>query len=405
MNKGVRWLTALVCVVTLAMSGVAQSRQNPPAKGKQASPGAKAPRPQAKPAPPAAGSPALVAAIVNGQVITWRSIAEDILADQEARLAATNPQFRDRARPIAASIGAMVLERMKAAKGGPVTVTRDAVIRWLYDEKSPAVREAVQARIREVAIEQYAKKRGITLNEADIAKQLARAINNARTQLRMEGKSDATVLQEVGYRSSTIRRGVISQMYLEALARQELEARIGHPIGPDDYREGRHILIRVNTQPQPATPGSEGQQTEQPDPEKAYAEAKTKIDAIAQEIENKARTFEKAAIESSEDPNSKFQEGRLGVFLRGQMVPEFDAVAFSLPVGVVSQPVRTQFGWHLIRIDRIGAEIPEAEREQAWQNYVRGRFQSLLNEIMRDAKVENRVGEPEPFAFPGMGAP
>lgn len=40
--------------------------------------------------------------------------------------------------------------------------------------------------------------------------------------------------------------------------------------------------------------------------------------------------------------------GDLGFFGRGQMVPEFDAAAFSLPVGQVSEPIKTQFGWHLL---------------------------------------------------------
>lgn len=40
--------------------------------------------------------------------------------------------------------------------------------------------------------------------------------------------------------------------------------------------------------------------------------------------------------------------GDLGYFRRGQMVPEFDQAAFSLPVGEISEPIKTQFGWHLL---------------------------------------------------------
>ncbi len=342
-----------------------------------------------------------VVATVNGEKITRRQIADEVLADQEARLKATNPQFKDRARPIAGSVGVLVLDRLAKSGGKPVTVSRDDVVAWLLQEKSPAIREAVQNRIRELAIAQYAKKQGITLSEAEISKQVARAINNARQQLRMGNKTDAQVLSDLGYRPTTIRRGVVTSMYLEAIAKKELEAKIGHPLGPDDYREGRHILVRVNLQPPAPQPGS-NEQPQPVDAEKAYAEAKTKIDAIAHEIENKTKTFEKAAMDSSDDP-SKFQEGKLGVFVRGQMVPEFEAVAFSLPVGVVSQPVRTQFGWHLIRIDRLGSSLSESEREQAWQNYMRSRASSLINEIMKGAKIVNKVGEPEPMMFPGMG--
>lgn len=42
--------------------------------------------------------------------------------------------------------------------------------------------------------------------------------------------------------------------------------------------------------------------------------------------------------------------GELGSFGPGQMVPEFDRVVFSNPVGEVSEPVQTQFGWHLVEV-------------------------------------------------------
>ncbi len=59
--------------------------------------------------------------------------------------------------------------------------------------------------------------------------------------------------------------------------------------------------------------------------------------------------FAQLAKENSSCPSSH-QGGELGTFGRGQMVPEFDEVVFSAPVGVVQGPVKTQFGYHLVLV-------------------------------------------------------
>ena len=59
--------------------------------------------------------------------------------------------------------------------------------------------------------------------------------------------------------------------------------------------------------------------------------------------------FAELAQENSDCPSSA-KGGDLGEFTHGQMVPEFDAAAFELPIGVVSDPVKTQFGYHLILV-------------------------------------------------------
>ena len=60
-------------------------------------------------------------------------------------------------------------------------------------------------------------------------------------------------------------------------------------------------------------------------------------------------TFEEAAKEYSQCP-SKAQGGDLGFFGHGVMVKEFEDAAFSAPLNSVSDPVKTQFGWHLIKV-------------------------------------------------------
>jgi peptidyl-prolyl cis-trans isomerase C len=65
------------------------------------------------------------------------------------------------------------------------------------------------------------------------------------------------------------------------------------------------------------------------------------------------------AKENSTDPGSKEQGGLLGYFTKGQMVPEFDAAVFKMLKGQVSEPIKTNFGWHIIKLeDRRRKEPP-----------------------------------------------
>jgi len=79
------------------------------------------------------------------------------------------------------------------------------------------------------------------------------------------------------------------------------------------------------------------------------AAALDKILAIRKTLEAGA-DFERTATARSEDPTASLNHGKLGFISRGQFVKEFEDRAFSLKVGELSEPVRTQFGYHLIRV-------------------------------------------------------
>lgn len=73
-----------------------------------------------------------------------------------------------------------------------------------------------------------------------------------------------------------------------------------------------------------------------------------KCNELKAAIQNGA-DFAEVAREHSSCPSSR-DGGNLGTFGRGMMVPEFDQVVFSAPVGEVQGPVRTQFGYHLLEV-------------------------------------------------------
>lgn len=80
---------------------------------------------------------------------------------------------------------------------------------------------------------------------------------------------------------------------------------------------------------------------------------KARIDSIYEVLKASPSKFEDMAMRYSDDKGSARQGGLLQWFGSGMMVQEFDSVAFALPVGQISEPFRTQFGWHIInKIDR-----------------------------------------------------
>jgi parvulin-like peptidyl-prolyl isomerase len=109
-----------------------------------------------------------------------------------------------------------------------------------------------------------------------------------------------------------------------------------------EQSQARHILVRFKGSPAPLRPG----QTELSDEE---ALAKT------QDLRKKilaGEDFAALAKAESDDAGSGANGGELGSFKRGAMVPAFDQAAFSLPVGQVSEPIKTQFGYHIIKVDK-----------------------------------------------------
>ena len=98
-------------------------------------------------------------------------------------------------------------------------------------------------------------------------------------------------------------------------------------------------------------------------------------------------SFEDAARENSSCPSSQ-NGGSLGEFTRGQMVPEFDNACFSMKVGEISAPVKTQFGYHLIKLTGKKEstmlsfdEVKDSLRQQLIGEKRQNAFQSKINQL------------------------
>ncbi|MGY0373903.1 peptidyl-prolyl cis-trans isomerase [Clostridium sp. JNZ J1-5] len=109
---------------------------------------------------------------------------------------------------------------------------------------------------------------------------------------------------------------------------------------------------------------------------------------------NGGLAFEEAAEKYSTCP-SKAQGGNLGRFGKGQMVPEFEEAAFKIEVGVLSEPVKTQFGYHLIKVEdkqeasvRPFNEVKDMIKSQIFQERQNFKYMSFTEELKKKYSVE-----------------
>ena len=123
---------------------------------------------------------------------------------------------------------------------------------------------------------------------------------------------------------------------------------------------------------------------------------KTRIQEIKQEIANGDLTFAEAAEKYSEDPTAKQNKGDLGYFGRGRMVAPFEEVAFSLPIGEISDLVQTQFGFHLLTVEdrkEEGTDSLESVRDDIRDTLQKQRaveaMQAKANELTSLDSVQN----------------
>ena len=111
--------------------------------------------------------------------------------------------------------------------------------------------------------------------------------------------------------------------------------------------------------------------------------------------------FAKVADELSKDPASK--GGELGWFTKDRMVPEFADAAFKLKPGEISEPVKTQFGWHIIQVEgkRMKTFPPFDKVKEQASHYVQQKAQAeLVQELRKDAKIERFDQPPAKPAAP-----
>ena len=186
-----------------------------------------------------------------------------------------------------------------------------------------------------------------------------------RTQSRFE---DASILANMTYEEI----GKNAKLD-EADVRKYFEA---HKAEFEQVR-ARHILIRVQGSPAAVRPGQK---------DLTEAEALAKAQDLRKRIQA-GEDFAQLARQESDDTGSWAKGGDLGFFRHGQMVPSFEEAAFAMQPGDLSEPVKTPFGYHVIKVEAKESKSFEDVRPELERRLRPEQAQKTLEELQKKSQV------------------
>ena len=236
--------------------------------------------------------------------------------------------------------------------------------------------------IHEHLLAKFAARAKIQVSDEEVSNWVAQRVREASEVPEYRGADEADLRRQYlphARFGCLLEQAVKARRTSEEGLRREYELRYG------ERRRGRHILCAVKL-----PPGATPEQAKEAD-ERAREKAE-KIRAMLL----RGAEFSVLAKKESDDPASAERGGELPEFGREDMVREFADVAFSLKEGVVSEPVRSQFGWHVIEITQvISAARPFDERlkkelaEEAGRRPLdRDEVARFLDELRAAARIE-----------------
>jgi peptidyl-prolyl cis-trans isomerase C len=259
--------------------------------------------------------------------------------------------------------------------------------------------DPVLARVNGVEIHQS----DLAIAEEDIGQNMPQGPEDAKRDYLVRYLSDMILLAQAAEerrlqddpdfkrRAALARNKVLMGTLLENEGRKSLSDQALHAaydklvkqMGDVEEVHARHILFRV---PNAADA-------------KASLEAQNKAKAAIERLK-KGEDFAKLATELTEDPAGRTNGGDLGYYtkeeMEQQLVPEFSAVAFKLDKGAISDPIKTEYGWHVLKVeDKRKRQPPEFDKvKPRLEVFVERTAQmELLNKLRAEAKIE-RLDKP-----------
>jgi peptidyl-prolyl cis-trans isomerase SurA len=259
------------------------------------------------------------------------------------------------------------------------------------EARKKALQNALDGLIGEKLMEKEIEDLGISVTDQEVDL----GIEDVRKQNNFEPEQFEQALKSEGYSLPEYRE--FMRKHLRRLKLVNLKVRSRVQLSEKDLRtayenwarlekgdpeiHARHILVKLA-----------------PDaPKEEVARAEVKAKALAAEAKKPGVDFAELARKKSEGP-SRDDGGDLGTFRRGTMLAEFEKVAFNLPEGGVSDPIRTRFGIHIVKVES-RKEIPvksfEEMKPQLQEKLGRDQLEKFTEQYVRElrqaAAIEVRI--------------
>ena len=265
--------------------------------------------------------------------------------------------------------------------------------------------------IYQEVLRQEAAKRDISYDKDALAQReeaQKRGIKDWDKHLRRRGESEES-LREL-YIAELLERALLEAdgtlAVTEAEVAEEYEKMKPQYKKDKERIRAAHILVRVGPDQAPP-PGEPVPEPTDEQKKKWEAEALAKAEDIYAKVTAEGADFEKLAIEYSEGPSAR-KGGDLGIFAADRMVDEFSDAAFQLEAGEISKPIKTKFGFHIIKV--YGKYPPGDLPMDALEDQIRERLSArklhqgrrdLKDKLMKAYEVKNIMDDllgPDPRA-------
>lgn len=276
-------------------------------------------------------------------------------------------------------------DNTKVAKVGDTTITRDQLSQYIswnayaagYDmsqitkdsQKDYLASLMLEQMIADELVKRYCEREKLDVfvdtHDEDLKNFLKSVKENAGTMVKEQGITTDTLT--TFYNSQYYAKAMYDDLKgsiedLDEQAEAYYNANTSLFTSKDLYLTASHILVKT---------------------EEEAKEVKKELDA--------GKDFAKLASEKSIDPGSKDKGGELGSFKEGEMVAEFWEGAKALKIGEISEPIKSSFGYHIIKLtDRKepGLATFEEAKTQAEDSVVNQKYQEVIGELKKEIKVE-----------------